>query len=101
VCGAILILISTSFACAGFKAQWDYSGHCPGRHQESSSRKLCVAGECRGYRLLTVPFALVRVNDVREFSVAMVPDNFRRSDTVEVTADVFQAEDSPRWWSRT
>ena len=48
-----------------------------------------------GYRLLTVPFALVRVNDVREFSVAMVPDNFRRSDTVEVTADVFQAEDSP------
>jgi hypothetical protein len=48
-----------------------------------------------GYRLLTVPFALARVNDVKEFSVAMVPDNFRRTDTVEVTADVFQAEDSP------
>lgn len=48
-----------------------------------------------GYRLLTVPFALATANEVKEFSVVMVPDNFRRTDTVEVTADVFQAGDSP------
>jgi hypothetical protein len=48
-----------------------------------------------GYRLLTVPFALATAEDVKEFSVVMVPDNFRRTDTVEVTADVFQAGDSP------
>lgn len=48
-----------------------------------------------GYRLLTLPFTLASGNEVKEISVVMVPDNFRRTDTVDVTADVFQAEDSP------
>jgi hypothetical protein len=48
-----------------------------------------------GYRMLTIPFTLAEVSDVKEFSVTMVPDNFRRTDKVEVPGDVFQAADSP------
>ena len=48
-----------------------------------------------GYRLLTVPFALLTADDSKEFSFVMVPDNFRRTDVVNVTADIFQAGDSP------
>jgi hypothetical protein len=48
-----------------------------------------------GFRLLTVPFSLATSEDVHEFPVVMVPDNFRYTDVVEVKADVFQAGDSP------
>jgi len=48
-----------------------------------------------GYRLLTVPFVLATATDVKEFSITMVPDNFRRTEKVEVHGDVFQAADSP------
>jgi hypothetical protein len=47
------------------------------------------------YRLLTVPFTLSTASDVKEFSITMVPDNFHRTDRVEVHGDVFQLEDSP------
>jgi len=46
------------------------------------------------YRLLTIPFTLA-ASDVKEFSVTMVPDNFHRTDKVEVHGDVFQTDDSP------
>lgn len=46
-----------------------------------------------GYRLLTAPFSLSPAEPTKEFSVTMVPDNFRRTDKVEVTGDVFQGAD--------
>src|SRR5258708_4968536 len=46
-----------------------------------------------GYRLLTIPFSLA-ADDVKEFSINMVPDNFHRTDKVEVHSDVFQTDDS-------
>jgi hypothetical protein len=48
-----------------------------------------------GYRLLTIPFTLSTAEDTKEFAIALAPDNFRRTDHVQVTADVFQHEDSP------
>jgi len=48
-----------------------------------------------GYRLVAVPFALATADDAKDFSLVMVPDNFRRTDTVDVKADLFQSGDSP------
>ena len=48
-----------------------------------------------GFRLLTESFTIVTSEDVHEVNVVMVPDNFRRTDVVDVKADVFQAGDSP------
>jgi Carboxypeptidase regulatory-like domain len=48
-----------------------------------------------GFRLLTESFTIATAEDVREVSVVMVPDNFRRTDVVDVKADVFQVGDSP------
>jgi hypothetical protein len=48
-----------------------------------------------GYRLLTIPFTLAEATDVKEFSITLVPDNFHRTDKVEVRGDVFQAADTP------
>jgi hypothetical protein len=48
-----------------------------------------------GYRLLTVPFTLHAENEVKEFSITLVPDNFRHLEKVEVHGDVFQVSDSP------
>ncbi len=48
-----------------------------------------------GYRLLTIPFTLSSASDAKEFSITMVPDNFRHTDKVEVHADPFQISDSP------
>jgi hypothetical protein len=47
-----------------------------------------------GYRLLTMPFS-IGAEDTKEFSIVMVPDNFRRTDVVEVKSDAFQVGDSP------
>ena len=48
-----------------------------------------------GYRLASIPFTLVNAADVKDFSITLVPDNFRHTDQVEVHADVFQIADSP------
>ncbi len=47
-----------------------------------------------GYRLLTVPFTLASTLESKEFSITLVPDNFRHTDKVEVHADPFQISDS-------
>ena len=47
------------------------------------------------YRLLTIPFALARDTDIKEFAITMVPDNFHHADKVEVRGDLFQISDSP------
>jgi hypothetical protein len=47
-----------------------------------------------GFRLVTIPFVLATTDDTKEFSLVMVPDNLRRTDVVDVKADVFQSGDS-------
>src|SRR6266566_3708976 len=48
-----------------------------------------------GYRSSKVSFQLASENDAREFSIALVPENFRLSDRVEVTGEVFEPKDWP------
>jgi hypothetical protein len=48
-----------------------------------------------GYRLVTVSFNLASTDQVKDFSITMVPDNFHHADKVEVRADPFQVSDSP------
>lgn len=48
-----------------------------------------------GFRLLTIPVTLSSEGDLKEFSVTMAPDNFHRTDKVEVRGDAFQIADSP------
>ncbi len=47
-----------------------------------------------GYRLSTFVFSLT-AGEIKEFDVALVPDNFRHTETVRVNGDIFQQEDSP------
>jgi len=48
-----------------------------------------------GYRLVTIPFSITSATEVKKFDVNLAPDNFQRTDTVEVHGDVFQGGDSP------
>src|SRR5258706_15713514 len=48
-----------------------------------------------GYRLVTVPFSLTAGEGDKEFDVTLAPDNFRRTERVEVTGDIFHGADSP------
>ena len=48
-----------------------------------------------GYRLVTVDFLLAADEAAKEFDVTLVPDNFRRTEKVEVKGDIFQGPDSP------
>jgi hypothetical protein len=48
-----------------------------------------------GYRLITVEFSLAADEAAKEFDVTLVPDNFRRTERVEVKGDIFQRSDSP------
>jgi len=48
-----------------------------------------------GYRLLTVPFTLAVEESAKEFDITLVPDNFRRTEKVEVKGDIFHGPDSP------
>jgi hypothetical protein len=48
-----------------------------------------------GYRLENVPIELNSADAALDLSLVLVPDNYRRTETVEVRGDVFQAEDSP------
>jgi CarboxypepD_reg-like domain len=48
-----------------------------------------------GYRLVTVPLEIMSATEVKEVEVNLAPDNFQRTDTVEVRGDVFQGGDSP------
>ena len=48
-----------------------------------------------GYRLVTIPYRLAAVSEIKEFSITMAPDNFHHADQVEVRGDLFQVSDSP------
>jgi carboxypeptidase-like protein len=62
--------------------------------RDINSGKHTLRFEAVGYRLVTVPFS-VTTGEVREFDVNLAPDNFRRTDKVEVRGDIFQGGDSP------
>ena len=47
-----------------------------------------------GFRLSTIPFSLA-ADEVKEFDITLVPDNYRRTEKVEVKGDIFQGPDSP------
>ena len=47
-----------------------------------------------GYRTLSVPFQLAE-DESKEFLLTLAPDNFRRTDVVEVRGDIFEAKDRP------
>ncbi len=47
-----------------------------------------------GYRLITVEFSLAADEAAKEFDITLVPDNFRRTEKVEVKGDIFQGPDS-------
>jgi len=46
-----------------------------------------------GFRLVVTPLSIAADTDVKEFDVSLAPDNFRRTDQVEVRGDVFQNAD--------
>src|SRR5258708_24718958 len=54
--------------------------------------KLTVRVSAVGYRLVTVPVELTAGADQKEVSVRLAPDNFRRTETVEVKGDLYQLE---------
>ncbi len=54
--------------------------------------KLTVRVSAVGYRLVTVPVELTAGADQKEVSVTLAPDNFRRTETVEVKGDLYQLE---------
>jgi hypothetical protein len=47
-----------------------------------------------GYRFLSMPFSVGNDAEIKEFSLALVPDNFRRTETVEVRSDLFHANET-------
>jgi len=48
-----------------------------------------------GYRTLSVPFQLATAEDRKDFQLTLTPENFSRSDTVEVHSDVFELNEWP------
>ena len=48
-----------------------------------------------GYRASKISFQLASTDDAKEFSIALAPENFRLSDRIEVTSDVFELKDWP------
>src|SRR5260370_4732539 len=48
-----------------------------------------------GYRLITVEFSLAADEAAKEFDITLAPDNFRRTERIEVKGDIFQGSDSP------
>jgi hypothetical protein len=46
-----------------------------------------------GFRLITVPLSVSDATEVKELDINLAPDNFQRTDKVEVHADVFQNGD--------
>lgn len=48
-----------------------------------------------GYRSSKISFQFASADDTKEFSIALAPENFRLTDRIEVTADVFEPKDWP------
>lgn len=48
-----------------------------------------------GYWLIDVGFSLAAGETAKEFEITLTPDNYTRTDTVQVKGDLFQGSDSP------
>jgi hypothetical protein len=48
-----------------------------------------------GYRTERIAFQIATSQDIREFQVSIAPDHFKTSDSIQVTADVFESTDWP------
>ena len=48
-----------------------------------------------GYWLINVKFSLAAGGETKDFEITLTPDNFTRTDKVEVKGDLFQGSDSP------
>jgi CarboxypepD_reg-like domain len=83
----VVVLETKNSAVTSISGEFDLPNLVPG----SYTLRLNAVG----YRMLTIPFTLATPTDVKEFSITMVPDNFHRTDKVEVHGDVFQTSDSP------
>ena len=83
----VSVLESKAKAVTSITGDFDISDLAPGTY---TLRLNAV-----GYRLLTFPFVITAEDEVKEFSITMVPDNFHHVDRVVVKGDVFQEEDSP------
>ncbi len=83
----VVVLETKTGAVTSVRGEFDLPNLAPG----SYTLRLNAVG----YRMLMIPFTLATSAEVKEFSITMVPDNFRRTDYVEVHGDVFQTDDSP------
>jgi hypothetical protein len=83
----VVVLETKSSAVTSISGEFDLPNLAPGTY---TLRLNAV-----GYRMLTIPFTLATPAEVKEFSITLVPDNFHRTDKVEVHGDVFQVADSP------
>jgi CarboxypepD_reg-like domain/TonB-dependent Receptor Plug Domain len=84
---AIVILENKMSTTTGGNGEFQIASLAPGNY---TLRLNAV-----GYRLLTLPLTLTSAGEVKEFSITLVPDNFRHTDKIEVHGDVFQLADSP------
>jgi hypothetical protein len=83
----VVVMENKSHATTSLNGEFDIPGLSPG----SYTLRLNAVG----FRLLSVPFTLASVDEVKEFALTLVPDNFHHTDKVEVHGDIFQGSDSP------
>ncbi len=83
----VVVLETKAATITSFSGEFSISNLAPGHY---TLRLNAV-----GYRLIKVPFTVENAGEIKEFSITMVPDNFHRSDRVEVRGDLFQVSDSP------
>jgi hypothetical protein len=83
-----VVIVGTAFATSTGP---DGTFHIP--QVPAGSYILQVSGV--GYRRLSVPFQLAAADENKEFLLSLTPDNFRRTDVVEVRGDIFEAKDWP------
>jgi hypothetical protein len=74
-------------AVTGDDGRFAFAGLAPGDY--------ALRANAVGYRLVGVHFSLAAGEAGKEFEIALAPDNFTRTDKVEVKGDVFQGADSP------
>ena len=48
-----------------------------------------------GYRSISIAFESPETGQIKDFAIALLPDNFQRTEKVEVHADIFQSPDWP------
>src|SRR3981189_3717943 len=83
-----VVIVGTAFATSTGPDGKFYIAQLP-----AGSYALQVSGV--GYRSLSVPLQLAAADESKEFLLSLTPDNFRRTDVVEVRGDLFEAKDWP------